>query len=162
MYKDFYLSIHERQRERERERGRDIGRGRRGCPRGAQWGTRSRDSRITPQTVGCAKPLCHWGYPIFFFKEKKCLVLEWSTEESLETLMAVVFFFFKDFILFMRDTERERQRHRGRSRLPAGIPVWDLTPGPWDHDLSQRQTLNHWVTQAPLSSNFNYKWNYIW
>ena len=24
----------------------------------------------------------------------------------------------------------------------AGIPVWDSIPGPWDHDLSQRQMLN--------------------
>ena len=39
--------------------------------------------------------------------------------------------------LFMRDTERERGRDagRGRSRLPAGSPMWDSIPGPWDHDL---------------------------
>ena len=34
----------------------------------------------------------------------------------------------------MRDTERERERGRdigrGRSRLHAGSPIWDLIPGP--------------------------------
>ena len=42
-----------------------------------------------------------------------------------------VFLFFKDFIyLFMRDIERERGRDtgRGRSRLHAGSPMWDLIP----------------------------------
>ena len=44
---------------------------------------------------------------------------------------------FKDFIyLFMRDTERDRDLGRGRSRIPAGSPVWDLIPGPQDHHLS--------------------------
>ena len=49
-------------------------------------------------------------------------------------------FFKKDFIhLFMRGTERGR----GRSRLPAGSPMRHSIPGPRDHDLSQRQMLNH-------------------
>ena len=44
----------------------------------------------------------------------------------------------------MRDTQRERQRHgRGRSRLHAGSPIGDSIPGPWDHNLSQRQVLNY-------------------
>ena len=29
----------------------------------------------------------------------------------------------------MRDTEKERQRHRGRSRLPIGSPMQDSIPG---------------------------------
>ena len=35
----------------------------------------------------------------------------------------------------MRDTERERarQRHRGRSRLHAGSPMWDSILGLQDH-----------------------------
>ena len=42
---------------------------------------------------------------------------------------------FKDFIyLFIRDTHRERERSRdlgrGRSRLHAGSPMWDLIPDP--------------------------------
>ena len=55
----------------------------------------------------------------------------------------ITVFFFKDFIyLFMRDTERGRDIGRGRSRLPAGSPMRDLIPGPRDHILSQRQSLN--------------------
>ena len=45
---------------------------------------------------------------------------------------------FKRFYLFMRDTQRLIQ---------------DSIPGPQDHTLSQRQTLNHWVTQASLRYN---------
>ena len=30
----------------------------------------------------------------------------------------------------MRDTERGRDTSRGRSRLYAGIPMWDSIPGP--------------------------------
>jgi len=36
-----------------------------------------------------------------------------------------------------RQREREKQTPRG-----AGSPLWDLIPGPRDHYLSQRQTLN--------------------
>ena len=47
----------------------------------------------------------------------------------------------------MRDRQRERERGRDtgrrKSRLPAGSPMWDSIPGPWDHNLSQRQMLNH-------------------
>ena len=35
----------------------------------------------------------------------------------------------------MRDREREADIGRGRSRLPVGSPVWDLIPGPQDHEL---------------------------
>ena len=44
----------------------------------------------------------------------------------------------------------ERGRGIGRSRLPMGNPMWDSIPGPQDHNLSQRQTLNYWATQVPL------------
>ena len=41
------------------------------------------------------------------------------------------FFLFKDFIYsFMRDTQREAETGRGRSRLLAGSPMQDLIPGP--------------------------------
>ena len=47
-------------------------------------------------------------------------------------------FFFKDFI-YSGETQREKQRHsRRRSRLPAESLTWDLSPGPPDHNLSQR------------------------
>ena len=42
----------------------------------------------------------------------------------------------------MRDTWRDRDISRGRSRLPVGSPMRDSISGPWDHDLSQRQMLN--------------------
>ena len=60
--------------------------------------------------------------------------------------------------LFMRDTERGRGTGRGkRSRLYAGSPMRDSIPGPRDHDLSQRQTLNHWATQVPPGCHVNGK-----
>ena len=52
----------------------------------------------------------------------------------------------------MRDTERGRDIGKASSRLPAGNLMQDSVPGPWDHNLSQRQTLNHWATQAPHKS----------
>ena len=57
----------------------------------------------------------------------------------------------------MRDTQRERggDTGRGRSRLPAGSPMQDSIPGPRDHALSWRQTLNRWATQAPLKCILN-------
>ena len=49
----------------------------------------------------------------------------------------------------MRDTQRDRERGRdtgrgrsGRSRLHAGSPTWDSSPGSQDHALGQRQMLN--------------------
>ena len=59
--------------------------------------------------------------------------------------------FFLRFYLLINETHTERGRDigRGRSRLPAGSLMWDSIPGPWDHDPSQRQTLNHWATWVP-------------
>ena len=57
------------------------------------------------------------------------------------------FFFLRFYLLIY---ERHRDRGSGRSRLPLGSPMWDLIPGPGDHDLSWRQTLNHLATQVPL------------
>jgi len=59
-------------------------------------------------------------------------------------------FFFKIFKIysFERDTEREhkqgeRQRERKKQTpCSAGSPTWGSIPGPWDHDLSQKQTLS--------------------
>ena len=57
------------------------------------------------------------------------------------------FFFFKDFIyVFMRDTERQRYRHR-ENEAPCGDPYVGLdSPGPRDHDLSQSTCS---TTEAP-------------
>ena len=46
--------------------------------------------------------------------------------------------FFLRFYLFMRDTERDRDTGRERSRLHAGSPTWDLIQGLQDHALGQR------------------------
>ena len=56
-----------------------------------------------------------------------------------------VFAFFKKYFiyLFMRDTERGRDTGRGRSRLHAGSPMWDLISGLRDYALGRRQALNH-------------------
>ena len=43
----------------------------------------------------------------------------------------------------MRDTEKGRDIGRRRSRLPVRSPDVGLDPRTWDHDLSQRQMLNH-------------------
>ena len=51
------------------------------------------------------------------------------------------FVFLSFFNLFMRDTERDRDTGRGRSRLHAGSQTWDLIPGLQDHALGQRQAL---------------------
>ena len=47
---------------------------------------------------------------------------------------------------------RGRDISRGRSRLPMGSPMWNLIPGPRDHDLSQRQAwpLSHPGAQKQL------------
>ena len=39
-------------------------------------------------------------------------------------------------IFHERYRERGRDTGRGRSRLPAGRPIWDSVPGPWGHALS--------------------------
>ena len=59
----------------------------------------------------------------------------------------------------MRDRERGRDIGRGRIRFPeggAGNLMWDSIPGPGDHDLSQRQTLNTEPPRCPGLSIFKY------
>ena len=55
----------ERQRERVAETQAE---GEAGSMQGAQRGTRSQVSRITPQAEGGTKPLSHWGCPGLAFK----------------------------------------------------------------------------------------------
>ena len=128
----FYLFIH----ERHKERGRNIGRGRSRLPAGS--------------------PKCHsipglWDH-----------ILSWRQTlhhlSHLGALLAYLLnFFFKLLFIYDRHTVRERERGRdtgrGRSRLPAGSPMWDLTPGPRDQGLSQRQTVNRWATQVLLGGD---------
>ena len=67
------------------------------------------------------------------------------------------FFFFKTTYL----TEKEREQGRGSDRQRerekqgphwAGNPTWGSIPGPRDYDLSQRQMITDWATQAPLNA----------
>ena len=59
------------------------------------------------------------------------------------------FFFLKIYFLFIHEAHTHTHTHTGgergrrRSRIPAGSPMRDSIPGPRDHDLSGRQTLNH-------------------
>ena len=59
--------------------------------------------------------------------------------------------FLKDFIYLFdreRDSQQEREHKQGewerKKQAPrgAGNLIWGLIPGPWDHALSRRQTLN--------------------
>ena len=48
--------------------------------------------------------------------------------------------FIYDFLLCMRDTEREAETQgRGKSRLPAGSPMWDWIPEPRNHHSRQTE-----------------------
>ena len=61
----FFLNIYlfiQRERERERE-AETQAEGEAGSMQGAQRGTGSQVSRITPRAAGGAKPLRHWGCP---------------------------------------------------------------------------------------------------
>ena len=52
-------------------------------------------------------------------------------------------FFLRFYVLFMRDTQRERQRPRQREKqAPRRELNVRLDPGHQDHDLSRRQMLN--------------------
>ena len=110
----FFMIVTEREREADTGRGRS----RLHAP-GARRGIRSRVSRIAPWAKGRRQ----------------------TTAPPRDPRLR---FFNKDFIyLFMRDNRaRGRDTGRGRSRLPAGSPMWGSMPGPRDHDLSQRHTLN--------------------
>ena len=67
---------------------------------------------------------------------KKCLVIS-----------SFLFFFFKISYLFMRDTHRERQRHRqGEKQSPCGEPDVGFhlkIPGSWPEPKADPQPLNY-------------------
>ena len=69
-------------------------------------------------------------------------------------ILKSVLFIFQRFYLFTHEryTERGRDISRGRSRPPIGSLMQGLTLRPQDHDLSQRQMLNHWAIRCPLKS----------
>ena len=51
--------------------------------------------------------------------------------------------------LFMRDTQRERDTGRGRSRLHAGSPTWDPIPGPQDSRIMLQAEGRSYTTEPP-------------
>ena len=53
-------------------------------------------------------------------------------------------------IVTEKEIERGRDIGRGRSRLHAGSPMWDLIPGLQDRALGQRQAPNCCATQGSL------------
>ena len=85
-------------------------------------------------------------------KTHKTFELERISDVTWLKLQKYILFLKKDFICSW-ETQRDRERQRisrGRSRLHAGSLMRDLILGLQDHDLSQRQTLNCWATQASL------------
>ena len=55
-------------------------------------------------------------------------------------ILSFYVFIFKYFILLIH--EGGRDTGRWRTRAPHGEPNAGPIPGPWDHDLSQKQILN--------------------
>ena len=118
--KRFYLFIH-RDREREAETQAE---GKARSMQGAQCGTRSWVSGITPWTEGGAKLLSHPGCPLFFV-------------------------FFKILFIYSRETQRKSQRHRQREKqAPCREPDVGLDPGSPGSHVGPKAVLNHRATQA--------------
>ena len=74
------------------------------------------------------------------------------------------FFFYFLKILFIWEREREQRERENQTPHWVGSLTWDSIPGPWDHDLSQRQTfnqLNHLGTPGIPIFNFFKKRFYL-
>ena len=96
--------------------------------------------------VSITSCFCHL---VFFFWRQGSL-------QTFDPCGIFIFIYFFKKILFTHKRHRKRGRDigRGRSRLPVGSLMQDSIPGPQDHDLSQKQTLNHWATQESLCPFF--------
>ena len=131
-FKDFiYLFM------RYRERGRDIGRGRSRLHTGNLMWNSIPDPELHAEPKVDAQRLSHPGVP-GMYSEHSILTVEVHCQKIHRNL----FFFFLRFYLFIHERHREQQRHRQKS-LPEGNLMQYSIPGPQDHDLSQRQKLNH-------------------
>ena len=129
-----YLFMRDRQREREREREGERQRHRQ---REKQAPCREPDVGLNPRSPE-SRPGPKAGTKLL-------------SHPGIDPLMSS-FYSFLRFYLFIheRHTERERERERekgrdtgrGRSRLHAGIPMWDSIPGLQDRALGQRQAPN--------------------
>ena len=73
---------------------------------------------------------------LLIWRDFSCCVVRIARHREMCIFNTILFLllFFKDFIyLFMRDTQRDTGR--GRSRLHAGSPTWDLIPSLQDQAL---------------------------
>ena len=92
-----------------------------------------------PWTEGGAKPLSHWGCPVFYDLRK----------ENLPT------FFFKIYLFIHSERARERQRHRQREKqAPCREPDVGLDPGPPGSHPQVQAVLNCCATRAALNHFF--------
>ena len=125
-----------RDREREAETQAE---GEAGSTQRAQCGTQSLVSRIRPWAEGSAKPLSHPGCPVFIFYFFRDFIYFETLFVGLQKK------FFLRFYLFIHKRQRERGRDtgRGRSRLPARSPMWDLIPGSPGSHPGLKVALNH-------------------
>ena len=84
---------------------------------------------------------------VLFFTLSLSISFTWRCSKSNLYVISFLKTFFKDFIsLFERQrTWRGEEQREKQTPCWAGSPTQDSIPGPWDHDLSRRQTLN-WLS----------------
>ena len=78
-----------------------------------------------------------------------------SFSRKYDEKMGFIFYLFLNILiyLFMRDTERGRNIEEEAGSLWG--PWWgNQSQGPGDHNLSQRQMLDHWASQTPQKDGF--------
>ncbi|XP_064436551.1 ADP-ribosylation factor-like protein 6 isoform X2 [Mirounga angustirostris] len=80
-----------------------------------------------------------------YYKEGQAIIFVIDSSDRLRMVVAK-----EELDTMLNHPEREKETSReeeGRQRkkqasCSAWSPMWDSIPGPWDHDLSQRQTFN--------------------
>ena len=95
-------------------------------------------NRIYQWSDLCLHYLCRKAFSIY---------ISWT---DTEISMLLIFSFLKDFIyLFMRDTEKERLRHRQREKqAPCREPDVGLNPGTPGSCPGPKAGAHHWATQG--------------
>ena len=118
---------------------------------------------LDPCTFSFTLGFLFHGFPHLFHILRDCITVLKKGSFSLYTYVSGIGAFICPgqvsffVLLFLRFYISIHERHRGKSRLPLGSPMWDSISGPRDHTLSQRQLLNHWDTYASLMFLFS-KW----
>ena len=90
------------------------------------------------------------------YEEQWEMNMWYGPHEQKEKQAVYFIFFLKILFIWQRETQRGREHKEGEREREkqashrAGSPMRGSIPGPWAHDLSWRQRLNDWVTQAPL------------